>query len=393
MKTNFSTMDSILALLPSLPKQLESIQAILIANLIMLNEIPAPTFEEAARIKLLLQRMNECGLQNVSTDEAGNGVGIIPGTNASRNILLVAHADTVHSCKADHALSVRSDEIIGPGVADNSLGMAVLATLPTLLDSLGIKLSANLILLGSTKGLGRGNLDGLRFFMENNKIPFDAGICIEGAQLGRLSYTAQGMFRGLITCKLPEELAWQRVGENSAIIALNDIINRILEIPIPRRPKTSIVLGAIRGGKSYNIMATHSTLRFEVRSDSVEMVREVQDRVNDIIADIASTYNADITFEIVSSRDPGGIDIGHPLVKGCRSVMEKLGLATKITPSMSEVSELISHGLPAVTLGLTEASNLHDLNETIRIKPIYQGLAQLLAILLAIDGGFCNESE
>jgi len=46
-----------------------------------------------------------------------------------------------------------------------------------------------------------------------------------------------------------------------------------------------------------------------------------------------------------------------------------------------------------VTLGITEASNLHDLNETIRIKPIYTGLAQLLGVLLAIDGGFCNEPE
>ncbi|MEA2068589.1 MAG: hypothetical protein U9P12_05260, partial [Verrucomicrobiota bacterium] len=166
-----------------------------------------------------------------------------------------------------------------------------------------------------------------------------------------------------------------------------------LEIPIPRRPKTSIVLGAIRGGKSYNVMATQSSLRFEVRSDSAGMVEEIQERINDIIADIASTYNAEIDFEIVSSRDPGGIDIGHPLVKSCRSVMETLGLEPKISPSMSEVSELIGRNLPAVTLGLTETSNLHDLNETIRIKPIYTGLAQLLAMLLAIDGGFCNEPE
>jgi len=64
-----------------------------------------------------------------------------------------------------------------------------------------------------------------------------------------------------------------------------------------------------------------------------------------------------------------------------------------IRPSMSEVSELIARGLPSVTLGITEASNLHDLNETISINPIYTGLAQLIAMLLAIDGGFCNEPE
>jgi di/tripeptidase len=393
MNTNFNDIGEILARLPDLPEKLSGIQETLIANLIMLSEIPAPTFEEAPRVKLLLQRMLECGLQNVSTDEAGNGVGIIQGKDPSRNILLVAHVDSVYSEKTDHTISVLTDEIVGPGVADNSLGIAVLATLPDLLERLGIELNSNLVLLGSTKGLGSGNLDGLKFFMDNNNLPFTAGICIEGSPLGRLSYTAEGMFRGSITCKLPEELEWQRVGESSAIIALNDAINRILEIPIPRRPKTSIVLGAIRGGKSYNVMATQSSLRFEVRSESAEMVEMIRGRIDDIVADIASKYNAKIEFRVVSSREPGGIDVGHPLVKSCRQVMETMGLKPKIFPSMSEVSELIGRGLPAVTLGLTEASNLHDLNETIRIKPIYNGLAQLLAVVMAIDGGFCNEPE
>lgn len=393
MKQKFSTFDEVLAELPDLPEKMQSIQETLLANLIMLSEIPAPTFEEAARVKLFLQRLNESGLINVSTDEAGNGVGIIPGKNPKRNILLVAHADSVYTEKADHTLSVLTDEIVGPGVADNSLGMAVLATLPNILETLGIELDANLVLLSSTKGLGRGNLDGLRFFMENNKIPFEAGICIEGEKIGRLSYTAEGMFRGHISCTLPEEQEWQRAGQNSAIIALNDVINRILEIPVPRRPRTSIVLGAIRGGKSYNVMATHSSLRFEVRSESSEMVESIRNRIDDLIADVASTHNAQFDFQVVSSREPGGIDVGHPLVKCCRQVMQTLKLQPTIRPSMSEVSELIAQGLPAVTLGITEASNLHDLNETIRIKPIYTGLAQLIAMLFAIDGGFCNESE
>lgn len=393
MKKTFNSLDEILAQLQGLPDKLSVIQETLLANLIMLAEIPSPTFKEDARIKLLLQRMVECGLDNVSTDEAGNGVGIISGKNPTRNILLVAHADTVHDTKADHSLSVLADEIIGPGVADNSLGMAVLATLPDILDRLGIKLNANLVLLSSTKGLGRGNLDGLRFFMDNNKLPFEAGICVEGEKIGRLSYTAEGMFRGYINCQIPEEQEWQRAGQNSAIIALNEVINRILEIPLPRRPRTSIVLGAIRGGKSYNVMATHSSLRFEVRSQTAELVESIRQKIDDIIADIGSSHNAEIDFKVVSVRDPGGIDISHPLVKACRDVMKTLDIQTTIRPSMSEVSELIARGLPAVTLGITEASKLHDKNETIRIKPIYTGLAQLLAVLLSIDGGFCNESE
>ena len=175
MNTKFKSIDGILAELPNLQENAKGIQETLIANLIMLSEIPAPTFKEEKRIKLLLQRMLECGLQNVSTDEAGNGVGIIQGRDPSRNILLVAHADSVYSEKADHTISVLNDEIIGPGVADNSLGLAVLASLPTLLERLDIQLNSNLVLLGSTKGLGRGNLDGLKFFMDNNHLPAQLG--------------------------------------------------------------------------------------------------------------------------------------------------------------------------------------------------------------------------
>lgn len=393
MNTKFKRIDDILAVLPELEEGVARLQETLIANLIMLSEIPAPTFHEEARIKLFIQRLVESGLPDVSTDEAGNGVGIVQGRDPSRNILLVAHADSVYDEKTDHSISVLRDEIVGPGVADNSLGLAVLTTLPDIMDALGIKLDANLVLLGSTRGLGSGNLDGLRFFMENNRLPLDAGICVEGAQIGRLSYTAEGMFRGLISCRLPEELEWQRAGESSAIIALNDVVNRILEIPIPRRPKTSIVLGAIRGGKSFNVMATQSSLRFEVRSEDDSLVRMIRQRIEDMMADIASQYNAEITFEVVSSRTPGGIPVAHPLVQCSRQIMEALDLTLKIFPSMSEVSELISRGLPAITLGITQAVNLHDLNETIRIRPVYKGIAQLLALLLAIDGGFCSEPE
>ncbi len=393
MKTEFKDINEILVSLKDLPDELVKVQETLIANLIMLGEIPAPTFEEGDRIKLFLQRMVESGLENVSSDEAGNGVGIIRGKDPERNILLVAHADTVYTDKTDHSLSVLSDEISGPGVADNSLGMATLITLPNIIERLGLQFNSNLILLSSTKGLGRGNLDGLRFFMENNSMPFTAGICVEGAQIGRLSYSAEGMFRGHISCSIPEELDWKMVGQHSAIIAINDIVNRILEIPIPRRPRTTIVLGAIRGGKSYNVMATHASLRFEVRSESADMVASIRDKIEEIIAHATASHRAEFEFNVVSSREPGGITIGHPLVRNCRRIMEALHLQPTILPSMSEVSELISHGIPSVTLGITEASNLHDVNETIRIKPIYTGLAQLLAVLMAIDGGFCNEPE
>jgi hypothetical protein len=33
------------------------------------------------------------------------------------------------------------------------------------------------------------------------------------------------------------------------------------------------------------------------------------------------------------------------------------------------------------------------MRETVQIEPMFTGMAQLVAVLLAMDGGFCDESE
>jgi len=47
--------------------------------------------------------------------------------------------------------------------------------------------------------------------------------------------------------------------------------------------------------------------------------------------------------------------------------------------------------LPAVTLGLTTAENLREVNETVHLDPLYAGMAQLVTLIQAIDQGICEE--
>ena len=110
------------------PEALQSIQETIITNAIMAGEIPAPTFGEEQRVRFLSDRFTEAGLQNISIDEKNNCVGIIPGKNPDKNILLVAHSDTVFDEKVDHAMSALQDTLIGAGIADNSLGFSMLAS-------------------------------------------------------------------------------------------------------------------------------------------------------------------------------------------------------------------------------------------------------------------------
>lgn len=393
MKKNYCSVEEIIADLPEIREVCVTLRETLLANLVMLGEIPAPTFGEEARTNFLVQRFSECGLQNTSIDERGSGFGILSGTDRERNILLLAHADTVFSERRDHTVSVRADRVSGPGVADNSLGLAVLATLPTLFEKLGLQLNSGVVMMGAARSLGRGDLEGVRFFLDNNKIPFTAGICVEGVQLGRLGYASAGMLRGEILCRVPEEYDWIRRGTTGAILVLNEVINRILGIPLPRRPKTSIVLGSVEAGAGFNIIPTEGKLCFEVRSESAEIVRQIASDLDDIVEDVISQTGAEVILDIVARREPAGLKIGHPLVKQTREIMSSLGLRPHITPSISELSTMIVHGIPAITLGITDGDHLHELRESVLIEPMFTGLAQLIAVLLAIDGGLCDATE
>ncbi|MBC8205994.1 MAG: peptidase dimerization domain-containing protein [Kiritimatiellales bacterium] len=393
MSKEYKSVEEIISDLPAIREVCVSLRETLLANLVMLGEIPAPTFKEEARVNFLMQRFSECGLTNTSSDECGNGLGIVPGKDRTRNILVMAHADTVFSERRDHTVSVHAERISGPGIADNSLGLAVLATLPTMLEKLGIELNSGLVLMGAARSLGRGDLEGPRFFLENNKLPLTSGICVEGVKLGRLSYASAGMLRGEISCRVPEEYDWIRRGATGAILVMNEVINRILGIALPRKPQTSIVLGSVEAGTGFNIIPTEATLRFEVRSESSEIVERISGELEDIIEDVTSQTGSEVTLDVVARREVAGLGIGHPLVKQTREIMSALDLRPHITPSISELSALIASDVPAVTLGITEGEHLHEQRETVKIDPIFTGLTQLIAVLLAIDGGFCDESE
>lgn len=387
-----TSFKNILESLPDLEESVKEQKEMLLANLVMMGEIPAPTFKEDERIDFLINRFKEADLQENSIDEVGNGVGILKGEAGENYILVVAHADTVFDENTDHTIQVHKDKVTGPGVADNSLGLSTVATLPTLLERLNIKLKDNLILMGATRSLGRGNLEGLRSFLSNYDQPIKAGIGLEGVELGRLSHTSIGMKRGEIHCQVPEEYNWSRFGDASAILTINEVINKINNIRLPQRPRTSIVMGSIKGGSSFNTTALKATLRFEIRSESAEQVQNIHQNFEEIVSEVSSKTGDSIELDIFAQREPGGIPYTHPLIRNTRKIMDKLQIDPRPGPSTSELSTFIDRDIPAVTLGLTEGDHIHEINESIKIEPMYKGIAQTIATLKAIDGGYSEEA-
>lgn len=378
--------------LPDFQAGARDLSEILLTNLVIVSEIPSPTFGEQRRVGFLLDRFNEYQLQNCSTDEAGNALGILPGSSGDRNILVVAHMDTAFPEKIDHTVTIDPGAVSGAGIGDNSLGLASLVTLPIILERLGIQLRSDVILMGSARSLGRGDLEGIRFFLDNKNVPIASGICLEGVKLGRLSYASIGMLRGEIHYRVPEEYDWTRFGAGGAIVNMNDVVNRILEIPLPRRPRTSIVLNNIEAGASFNTIPRQAMLQFEIRSESGEIVRRLGNQISDIAAETSSQTGAEVDFNVLARREPGGIGFSHPLAAHSRSIIKALGINPRISPSTSELSAFIDQKIPAITIGLTQGEHYNEEQERLEIEPVYLGLAQLVGMLVAIDGGFTDES-
>jgi len=373
-------------------RRLEGIREAVFSTMVMVNEIPAPTFKELNRARFLVDRFSELEMINASIDEKGNAIGILPGRVGDNDILVTAHLDSVFDSTVDHAVTLKPNVAIGPGVGDNSLGVAVLGTLPLILKCIELELDSNLVLLGSTRSLGKGDLEGIRFVLDNYRRPFVSALCLEGIKIGRLSFSSIGMLRGEISYKIPELYDWTKFNSVGAIVDMNDMINRILEIPLPRKPKSTIVLGQMEAGTSYNTLPTKARLRFEIRSESDDIVSSLASRMNYLAEEMTSKTGAHVQFKKIALRKSGGTEFSHPLNTIGREILKRLGISPRITPSTSEVAALIDKDIPAITIGLTDGENSGDLEESVFIEPVSKGLAQLVGLLRAIDERCLHEN-
>lgn len=377
-------LEKILARMHGLAGELEPFREMLLANVVMISEIPAPTFGEQERISFLNQRFTESGLDSTSIDELGNGVAILPGSEGKLTILLTAHADTSFAASENHSCTLDTGRILGLGVADNSLGLAVLATLPTILEGLGIHLKNDLLFLASTCSLEQGNQRGLRFFLSNTNRTITAGLSVEGASIGRLHYRSMASLGGMISCCVS-----RKVSQKSAIEILNQIINRLVGIELPVDTHTGLVLGEISGGASYKIPARNAQLSFQLRCDDDETVADIRRQINAILDDEAREKGVSCHLEGIARTRVGGLESDHPLVSLTRRVMAGLGIGLRESIYSAVMSGYAEHEIPAVCIGITDGDNINYPDEYVEIEPILTGIAQLIGVLMAIDGGYC----
>lgn len=387
-------MDKFLTQLPGLVDEIKSLKEIIITNIVLIGQTPAPTFKEKKRSKIFRERLAEFQVDEVTTDGYRNPIGIVRGADSSKPpIFVLAHLDTFYEGDQILNYTIKENTITGAGILDNSIGVGVIASLPLIFKKLDLQFESDIVLAGTIQSIGKGNLRGVRHLLKTWPTPIRGGICVEGIELGRLNYYSDGMIRGEIACSISDERNLLTDYTPNAIIILNEVINEIMNLKTSQRPRSRIVIGKMTGGANHGKIAPEANLGFEIRSDSYKIVKKLYGEIRDVVEGMSHENEVDLKIKTISNLRASRLKYNHPLVKHSAAVIEALGIKPVSRPTESALSIFLSHKIPAVTLGITYGENRYFENATMEIEPMYQGIAQIIGVLKAIDSGVCDEQQ
>lgn len=344
---------------------------------VQIQQIPAPTLSESRRAQFVKRLFEAEGLRDISIDEVHNVFACLPGKGKARPLIVSAHLDTVFPLETDLTIMKKKDRIFGPGIGDNSLGVAALFGLVWMFRERNISLPGDLYLVANVGEEGLGDLRGMRAVVQRFGEDVRAYLIIEGMSLGYIQHRALGVQRYRITARTPGGHSWSDYGQPSAIHELSALVTRLTSIPLPAEPRTSLNVGRIGGGTSVNAIAAQAWLELDLRSESPQALMELIRRV-EMLVEAASRPGVHMEAEVIGRRPAGELDASHPLVKLAEACLREQGIEPKLMIGSTDANIPLSHGLPALVLGVTNGAGAHTNGEFIAIEPVERGLQQLV---------------
>lgn len=354
----------------------------IIDQAIAIQQIPAPTFHEAARSRYVADQFRALGLEAVSADELNNVYGVLPGQDRSRpGIMISAHTDTVFSIDNDLKISRHEDLIYGPGLGDNSLGVAGMLGLAMALKRQNITPGIDLWFAATTCEEGLGDLGGMKEAFARLQSSICAVINLEGLAFGHIYHSGIAVRRLHITAAASGGHSWLHFGRASAIHGLVNLGAHITSLKPPENPRTTYNIGMIDGGQTINSIATSASLWLDMRSEDRATLETLEQQVREYTA-AAAHDDLRFTIEVVGDRPAGTISTEHPLVQGALAALEHVGIRGSLETGSTDANVPLAQGCPAVTIGITRGGNAHRLDEYIETPPIASGIQQLILLAL-----------
>lgn len=358
-------------------------------------EIPAPPFKEAMRAADFQRRLKLAGLSDVSIDSEGNVIAVRRGTQSGRapTLVLSAHLDTVFPEGTDVRVKERDGKLYGPGLADDSRGLAVLLSIARTFEALRIKTVGDVIFVGTVGEEGAGDLRGVKALVRDHP-EIDGFISVDGVVPDTITSRATASRRWRVTYKGPGGHSFIDFGRPSAIHALGRAITAIDELQPPASPRTTFTVGTVNGGTSVNAIASEASMDIDIRSDGAAELAALEARILEAVKAAAGAENkrwgADsMTVEVKLSGDRPGGDTGDKaaIVQVALASAKVGGPVPALVNSSTDSNVPIAAGIPAVTLrGGGEGGNFHSPDEWYRPIEAWVGPQRIALTVLALVG-------
>lgn len=364
---------------------------------IRITEIPAPTFNEAARGAYLAKLLSGAGLK-VTTDDVGNVIGERPGRSSNDIVLVVAHLDTVFP---DATVRVRrdGDRLYAPGISDNGTGLVALVVMARALRDAHLQTDQTILFVADVGEEGEGNLRGMRKLAETYRGRLRYVIALDGASTDYVITTALASRRVEVTITGPGGHSWSDFGSPNPIHAAARAIAQFVNTPVPENPRSSFNVGEIQGGTSVNSIPASASLKVDLRSESeaelakleTALRKAVQSGVSDEMAAARSRglggKPLDVEFKVLGVRPAGALPPDSPLRAAVQVADDFLGNQSRSELSSTDANIPLSLGIPAIAIGAGGLSaGAHSPGEWYNPLGREMGLKRALLTVLGVAG-------
>ena len=371
-------------------------------DLKLLNEIPAPPFQEQRRAEAFLARLHALGLPQAYIDDEGNVVGLRPGTNTSTNgqagrgplLVVSAHLDTVFPEGTDVTVKERGGRLHAPGVADNARGLAVLLSWLKVLQDQELRTVGDLLFVASVGEEELGNLRGMKHLFAQHP-DIDGMVGLEPAPDGVVLAKGTASRRYEVRFHGPGGHSYAAFGRvPSAVHGMGRAIARIAELKAPAFPRTTFTVGTVAGGTSVNTIASEARMTIDIRAEQPGALRRMERRIlaaiDAAVADENRRWQVQtlrVEKRLIGERPGGRTPSDSVIVEAATRANAAFGQRTLLGSGSTDANLPMSLGIPAIVIGAGGASGgFHALDEWIDLTHAWKGAQNGLLTVLGLVG-------